>query len=120
MANVVLVDGTDLTRYDRTILLADWGALLGGIEYRGDDVTIPGMPGVIYGGRVADARSASVTIELTGNTAANTWASTHAQMVTDFLTNLATLKALTEPTTVPLSLSREPASPVRRSGRGSR
>jgi hypothetical protein len=109
MANTLLVNGTDLTRYDRTIMLADWGSFLGGIQYRGDDVVIPGMPGVIYGGRVASARSASVTIELTGNTAANTWASTHAQMVTDFLTNLATLKTLTEPTSTPLTLTVNPA-----------
>ena len=94
MANTLLIGATDLTRYDRTILLADWGTFIGGPALRGDDVLLPGMIGEVDGGRVATARSTAVTIELTGNTAAGVWASTHAQMVTDFHTNLATLKAL--------------------------
>lgn len=109
MAQTLLVDGTDLTRYDRLIVLADWGPMLSGIQYRGDDITIPGMPGVIYGGRVADARSVSITVQVTGASGAGTWPATPALCVTQFLTNLATLKTLTEPTSTPLSLTLNPA-----------
>ena len=87
----VLFGATDLVRYDRTIILADWGALLGGPEWYGEDVLIPGMTGEIDGGRVAAARSTSVTIELTGMSAASTWP---ADPTAQFYTNLTTLKAL--------------------------
>jgi len=109
MPQTLLVNGTDLTRYDRTIDLESWGSFLAAIEYRGDDLILPGMPGEVYGGRVAAARTASLVVELTGNTAANTWASTHDQMVTDFLTNLATLKTLTAVSATPLTLTVQPA-----------
>jgi hypothetical protein len=105
-APTLLVDGTDLTRYDRTIMLADWGSFVSGKEYRGDDVTIPGMPGVIYGGRTVDARDASLTLELTGMSAAATWP---VDPTAQFYTNLATLKTLTEPGTSPNTLTVNPA-----------
>lgn len=105
MANTLLVNGTDLTRYDRTINLESYGSFVSAIEYRGDDIVLPGMPGEVYGGRVAGARTASILLELTGNTAANAWSVTHAQMVTDFETNLATLKTLTAVSATPLTLT---------------
>ncbi len=105
MPNVLLVNGTDMTRYDRTITLDSWGTFLSAITYRGDDVVLPGMPGEVYGGRVAGARTASIVVELVGTSAANTWAATHDAMVTQFLTNLTTLKTLTAVTTTPLTLT---------------
>ncbi len=108
--NGVLVNGTDLTRYDRTLDLESYGQFLNAIEYRISNVVLPGMPGEVYGvptgGTPAAAgKDVSLLLELTGNTAANTWASTHAQMVTDFHTNLATLKTLTAVTSTPLTLT---------------
>jgi len=106
MANTLLVNGTDLTRYDRTIDLESWGSFLSAVEYRGDDLVLPGMPGEVYGGRVAGAREAVLTVELTGTSAANTWP---ADPVAQFTTNLDTLKALTAVSATPLTLTVQPA-----------
>lgn len=106
MANTLLINGTDLTRYDRTIDLESWGQFLSGIQYRGEDLVIPGMPGEVYGPRIAAARDVSVLVELVGTSAANTWP---ADPVAQFATNLATLKTLTEPTATPLTLTVQPA-----------
>lgn len=106
MATTLLVNGTDLNRYDRTITLTDWGPFLGGKEFRGDDVVIPGMPGEVYGGRVAGARVASLTLELVGTSAANTYP---ADPTAQFYTNLATLKTLVAVTATPLTLTVQPA-----------
>jgi hypothetical protein len=46
MANTLLIGATDLARYDREIHLDSWGSFLSGIEHRGDDVVLPGMPGL--------------------------------------------------------------------------
>ena len=90
-APTVLFGATDIQRYDRMLLLANWGELLGGPEWRGDDVVIPGMPGVVDGGRTAAARSTSITIELTGSDSAGHFP---ADPTTQFYTNLTTLKTL--------------------------
>jgi hypothetical protein len=105
-APTLLIDGTDLTRYDREILLDSWGPLVSGIEHVGDDVDIPGMAGVIYGGRVAASRAATLTVELTGQDSAAHWP---ADPVAQFYTNLATLKALTAPGSSPNTLTVQPA-----------
>jgi hypothetical protein len=105
MANTLLINGTDLTRYDREIMVADWGSMLSGIEYRGDDVILPGMPGEVYAGRVAGSRVVPVVIELTGMSGAGTWP---ADPVAQFTTNLATLKALVAPGASPLTLTLQP------------
>ena len=106
MASTLMIGATDLTRYDRTIMLADWGSFLNEKEYRGDDVVLPGMAGEVYGGRITAARTASLTLELTGNSAANTWP---ADPVAQFYTNLTTLKALVAVTSTPLTLTVNPA-----------
>jgi hypothetical protein len=106
MANTLLVGATDLARYDREIHLDSWGSFLSGIEYRGDDIALPGMPGEVYGGRVAGAREASLVLDLLGMSGVGTWP---ADPVAQFATNLATLKALVVPGASPLTLTVQPA-----------
>ena len=90
LPDTLLINGTDLRSIPR-LIIRDISGLLTEAPYRGDNETIPGMPGEVGTVKVAGAFTFDIPVTLLGTTRA------------DFLSILASVRALASTNLVTLT-----------------